>query len=163
MKNYSVLFALDIPHYGSVEIEAADDAAALDAAKRLDASDYTDDPAWDDPVCRRIVHIEAPDGRIIAQDIPLDEFFLRRGGEAARRLCDAAAELKAALECIAATPLWGEPIADGGLTAELALRSEYDLEADEFEPSCDTESSQLRDAVEAARAALAALLAENVS
>lgn len=157
MKTYSVLFALEIPHYGTIEVEAADDAAALAAAKLLDASDYADDPHWDDPICRRIVHIEDPDGKLIAGDIALDEFFLRRGGEAASRLCDAAPALKEALESIAAIPLWGQPITDNDLKADLALRSEYDLEGDEFEPSCDTESSQLRDAVETARAALAAM------
>jgi hypothetical protein len=157
MKTYSVLFALDIPHYGSVDIEAPDDTAALAAAKQLDPSDYTSDPAWDDPICRRIVHIEAPDGRIVSRDVNLDEFFLRRGGEEARRLCDGAPALKEALEEIAAIPLCGEPIANADLKRDLALQSEYDLEFDEFEPSCDTESSHLRDAVETARAALALL------
>ena len=86
MNTYSILFAQDVPHYGTTEIEAADDAAAIAAAKLLDPAEYTYDPHWDDPVCRRIVHIEAPDGRIVAQDLSLDEFFLRRGGEEASRL-----------------------------------------------------------------------------
>lgn len=160
MNKYSILFAQDVPHYGTTEIEAADDGAAIAAAKLLDPAEYTHDPHWDDPVCRRIVHIEAPDGRIVAQDLALDEFFLRRGGEDATRLCDAAPGLRDALECIAAIPLWGEPIADEALKTDLAAVCEYDRELDQFEPSCDTESSYLRDAVETARAALAVLTKE---
>jgi hypothetical protein len=51
--------------------------------------------------------------------------------------------------------LWGEPIADAQLKAELLDAGEYDRELDHFEPSCDTESAYLRDAVEIARAAFA--------
>jgi hypothetical protein len=36
MKTYTVLFAEDVPHYGAAEIEAEDDAAALEAAKAYD-------------------------------------------------------------------------------------------------------------------------------
>jgi hypothetical protein len=157
MKTYTVLFAQDVPHYGTAGIEAADDNVAIAAAKELDPAEYTHDPAWDDPVCRRIVHIEAPDGRIIAQDIALDEFFLRHAQNIDPCLCDAASALKAALERIAAIPLWGEPIADEALKSELTAVVEYDRALDQFEPSCDTESSYLRDAVETAREALAAL------
>lgn len=160
MKTYSVLFALEVPHYGCVEIEAADDAAALDAAKQLDPSDYTDDPHWNGAVGRRIVHIEAPDGRIVANDIFLDFDFMLRHGDSSALVQAAVPVLKTALQRIAAIPLWGEPIADPDLRADLALRSEYDLELDEFEPSCDTESSQLRDAVETAREALLSLDAQ---
>ena len=58
MKTYSVLFAEDVPHYGSVEIEAENDAGALDAARGYDLSEVTTDPEWENSVCRRIVHIE---------------------------------------------------------------------------------------------------------
>jgi len=34
MKTYTILFAQDIPHYGSVEIEAKNDADALRRAKK---------------------------------------------------------------------------------------------------------------------------------
>jgi hypothetical protein len=158
MKTYSVLFAQDVPHYGTAEVEAADDDAAIIAAKLLDPAEYTHDPAWDDPVCRRIVHIEAPDGRIVAQDVALDEFFLRNGQNIDPRLCDAAPALKDALERIAAIPLWGEPITDEALKLDLVAVGEYDRERDQFEPSCDTECTYLRDAVEIARAAIAALI-----
>jgi hypothetical protein len=63
------------------------------------------------------------------------------------------AQLRAALQEIAATPLWGEEIADATLRAAYQEAHEYD--EDGFAPSCDTESTMLRDAVELARAVLA--------
>jgi len=71
------------------------------------------------------------------------------------QLCHAAPRLLQVLMMIAAIPLWGEAIADDHLKAELLDAGEYDSELDQFEPCCDTESAYLRDAVEAARAALA--------
>jgi hypothetical protein len=97
MKTYSILFAEDVPHYGTAEIEAQDDAAALEAAKAYDASEVTTDPEWENSVCKRIVHIEDPDGNTVAHDIALDSFFLHSGGEKARMLCDAAMEMLEAL------------------------------------------------------------------
>lgn len=67
---------------------------------------------------------------------------------------DLAFELLAALRRIAAIPLWGESIADHNLRAEYLDTGEYDAAADDFNPSCDTESTYLRDAVELARMAL---------
>jgi hypothetical protein len=90
MKTYSILFAEDVPHYGFAEIEAEDDAAAIEAAKDYDLSEVTTDPEWENSVCKRIVHIEGPDGKTIAADIALDDCFLRNGGEKDRILCDAA-------------------------------------------------------------------------
>jgi len=159
MKNYSILFAQDVPHYGTAEIAAADDADALVKAKALDPGEVCTDPAWDDPVCRRIVHIEDPSGKVIEQDIALDDFFLRHAQNIDPHLCDAAPALKAALESIAAIPLWGERIDDRKVKTEFAERGEYEIDGEEelFTPGGDTESSQLRDAVETAREALAAL------
>ncbi len=97
MKTYSVLFAEDVPHYGTAHIEAPNDAAALEAARAYDLSDVTNDPEWENSVCRRIVHIEDPEGNVIHCDIALDDCFLRNGGEAERRLCDAAREMFDAL------------------------------------------------------------------
>ncbi len=67
---------------------------------------------------------------------------------------DATWQLLAALRRIAAIPLWGESIADHNLRAEYLDAGEYDAAADDFNPSCDTESTYLRDAVELARMAL---------
>lgn len=72
------------------------------------------------------------------------------------RLRRAAGKLLEALRTIAATPLWGEAIADPALRADYIETAQYDRDEDSFEPSCDTESSMLQDAVEAARGALEA-------
>ena len=160
MKIYTALFAIDVPHYGSHDIEAEDDQAAIAAAEALNKADGVEyyDPSWENAVCARIVHIEDPDGNIIVYDKALDNHFLRSGGEADRLLCDNATELLKALKTIADTPLWGERIEDEALKNELAEVCEYDLEDDEYTPSGDTEHDQLRDVVETARAAMAALV-----
>jgi hypothetical protein len=49
----------------------------------------------------------------------------------------------------------GRSHAHDHLKAELLDAGEYDRELDQFEPCCDTESGYLREAVEAARTALA--------
>jgi hypothetical protein len=98
MKTYSVLFAEDVPHYGAVEIKARNPAAALKAAKAYDLSQVTTDPVWDNSVSKRIVYIEDADGNMLHCDVPLDDYHLRHGGEAERRLCDAAAEMLRVLE-----------------------------------------------------------------
>ncbi len=155
MNTYTVLFAEDVPHYGSAQVTAASAAEALEAARHLDTSDHCTEPNWNGAVCRRIVHIETEEGTIVAEDIALDGCFLRYGGQPDRLLCDVAPRLIDALTRIAAIPLWGDPIADDHLKSELLDGGEYDLELDQFEPSADTESAYLRDAVEIARAALA--------
>jgi hypothetical protein len=157
MKTYTALFAIDVPHYGSYDIEAGDDDAAIAAAEALYKADRVvyDDPAWDYAGVARIVHIEDPDGNMIVEDKALDECFIRYGGEADRLLCDNAANMLAALQEIAKTPLWGERIEDEDTRSTLADAGEYDLDDDEYNPCGDAEHDQLRDAVEAARAAIA--------
>jgi hypothetical protein len=85
MKTYTVLYAEDVPLYGLHAIEAENDQAALEAAialhKRGDVS--FNEAAWDSTVCARIVHIEDPDGTILERDKPLDDYVLRRSGDAA--------------------------------------------------------------------------------
>ena len=68
---------------------------------------------------------------------------------------DDAPALLEALNKIASMTLWGEPIKDVELKQECIEAGEYDSEADVFNPSCDTESTMLSDAVEIARDALA--------
>jgi len=153
MKTYSILFAEHVPHYGTAEITAANHDEAIAAAKRIERELTA--PDWDNAVCCRIVHIEDEDGNIVTEDLALDGFFLRHVQNIDPLLCDAAPRLLDALTRIAAIPLWGETIADDHLKAELLDAGEYDPELDQFEPSADTESSYLRDAVEIARAALA--------
>ena len=153
MKTYTVLYAEDVPHYGTSEIEAASDEEAVAMAITA-PSDYTDDPDWNNTVCKRIVHIEGPEG-IIAEAIPLDNYTLIHG-EDKRRLCEAAPALLKALETIAAIPLWGEPIDDQSLKDDYIHSGEYDAKENEFNPSGDTESTCLHDAVVTAREALKA-------
>ena len=74
MKTYTVLYAEDVPHYGTREFDAADDTLAIERARAITPgamSNYTNDPDYNNTRCRRIVHIEGPDG-IIAEFIPLD-------------------------------------------------------------------------------------------
>ncbi len=90
---YTVVYAEDVPHYSSTEIEAADDTHALAIAQSLDTAGLYYEGSWDSSVCKRIVSIEGPDGAAIATDIPLDNYFLRDGGQADRSLCEAASDL----------------------------------------------------------------------
>lgn len=83
MKSYTVLFAEDVPHYGSVTVVAENDASALAHAKAFwrDAKARpTVDPDWSGSVCHRIVHIEDESGRVVAVDVALDDFVLERRG-----------------------------------------------------------------------------------
>jgi hypothetical protein len=98
MKTYSVLFAEDVPHYAVAVIEAKDDAAALEVAKAYDLSNLTYDPEWENSVCKRIVYLDDQDGNTIINDVPLDNYDLRYGGDAERRLCDAARDMLEALQ-----------------------------------------------------------------
>jgi len=157
MKTYSILLAQDIPHYGATEIGAASAAQALERAKQLDISAICLDPDWENPVCLRIVHVVDEAGAEVAHDIALDGYVLHHVSEPRAALCAQAPALRTALEEIAATPLWGEPVADPALRAEYLVSREYDGEDEAFEPSGDTESSLLQEAVEAARTALAAV------
>src|ERR1700687_2333909 len=97
MKTYTVLLAEDVPHYGFVHITAATATEAIEAARHLDTGEHCTDSEWSTAVCHRIVHIEDEDGNIVAEDIALDRYFLRYGGEPARLLCDAAPKLLDAL------------------------------------------------------------------
>ena len=115
MKTYSVLYAEDVPHYGTAEIEAENDAEAIAKAK---AGPFeTDDPDWNNTVCRRIVHIEGPAG-IIAEDVPLDTCTLiygedkRQRSESAPQLALALGQAIDALERIAEITHYenGEPV-----------------------------------------------------
>ena len=101
MKTYTVLYAEDVPHYGQAEIEATDNDAAIEAARKVHAEGSLDlyDADWDNAICKRIVHIEDQDGEIIAEDIPLDSYYLSHG-EPQRRLCEAAAAMLEALDAV---------------------------------------------------------------
>jgi hypothetical protein len=100
MKTYTILFAEDVPHYGTTEIQAENDAAALDAAKTYPLSEVTNDAEWENSACKRIVYIQDAEGNTIAEDVSLDDCFLRYGGDKEPALCDAAPELLAAAELV---------------------------------------------------------------
>ena len=119
MKTYSVLYAEDVPHYATFEIEADDDGEALERSKSHDYGDAALEAEWNNPVCKRIVHIEDPEGKIVGNDIALDNTFLRDGGEPDRKLCEAAASLLQALK-LARNPHW---VHNAGITVDIdALR-----------------------------------------
>ncbi len=98
MKTYTVLFAEDVPHYGTAEIQAEDNSAAIEAAKAYDFCEVTNEPEWGNSVCKRIVDIQDAEGNIIADDISLDDCFLRYGGDKERAFFNAAPRLLAVLE-----------------------------------------------------------------
>jgi hypothetical protein len=100
MKTYSILFAQDIAHYGQAEIEAKSDEAAIRAAQKpklLNGICFSDID-WENAILTRIVFIQDSDGNIIAENIALDQYHLRHGGDADQLLCEAAADMLAALE-----------------------------------------------------------------
>jgi hypothetical protein len=99
MKNYSILYAQDFAHYGYVELEAKNDQAAIRAAQKPELTDniYFSETDWDNGFLKRIVHIVNPDGETIAENIALDQYHVRHGGDADQRLCDAAVAMLTAL------------------------------------------------------------------
>lgn len=101
MPIYQVLYAEDVPHYGTADIEAETDEAAITAARDFDFSDTAIDPEHSYTGLKRIIHIQSHDGRIIAEDIALDDMHVRYGGEADRLLCDAARDMLQTLRFIA--------------------------------------------------------------
>lgn len=76
MKTYTILLAQDAPCYGFAQIEANTHDEAILTAKALDPGEFCDDIDFKNPICRRIVHVEAPDGQIIATDISLDHWIV---------------------------------------------------------------------------------------
>ena len=156
MKTYTVLYAEDVPHYGTAEVEAGNDAEAIAKASAItdeDLGNTANDPEHCSSVCKRIVHIQDADGNDVARDLSLDAYTLIHG-EDKRRICEVGPALLKALETIAAIPLWGEPIADQALKDEFIYSGEYDAGENEFNPSGDTEFHILHDAVQTARDAL---------
>ena len=76
MKKFTVLVAHDVPHYGTLEIKAADADQALAKIKRMDLAkvvrEARHDPAFDASICARIVHMEDETGNITHEDTALD-------------------------------------------------------------------------------------------
>jgi hypothetical protein len=98
MKTYTVTYAEDVPHYALGEVEARGPKDAIAKARKLDTETFTAyDPDWSGAVCRRIVSIEDPDGHVVAQDIPLDNFVLHDADTDKRLRLDAAEAMFEAL------------------------------------------------------------------
>jgi hypothetical protein len=79
MKTFTIIYAQDVPHYGSVELEAESDAEILEAARAFWESTELDpayDPDWESSVCKRIVEITDETGKTIAHDVRLDSYYL---------------------------------------------------------------------------------------
>jgi hypothetical protein len=83
MRTYTVLFAHDVPHYGSVEINATDDVEALakarvhwDRVQREEEPSPLTEAQHDSAVLARIVEITDETGRQVWADIRLDTYLL---------------------------------------------------------------------------------------
>ena len=110
MKTYTILFAQDIPHYGSVEIEAKNNADALRRAKKYWRDVKTgaepwplNDAQYDSAVSARIVLIydESDKRGEIAHDVRLDDYTLLRARTARdERMLDNAKAIFNALESV---------------------------------------------------------------
>jgi hypothetical protein len=98
MKTYTVLYAEDVPHYAQGEVEARGPKDAIARARKLDTDTFTAyEPDWSGAVCRRIVSIEDPKGKIVAEAIPLDDFVLHNAEAGMRLKLDAAEAMFEAL------------------------------------------------------------------
>jgi len=77
MKTYSILYAQEVPHYTAHEIQAENDAQAVELAKAFDWSALPSDPDYSSAVLRRIVYIEdAAASEIVDEGIALDDWRL---------------------------------------------------------------------------------------
>lgn len=84
MKTYTVRFAQDVPHYGTVEIEAENDEGALAKARAFWERVQQGEEDWplydaqhDSALLDRIVEItEGDDDREVSRDVALDTYTL---------------------------------------------------------------------------------------
>jgi hypothetical protein len=127
MKKYSILYAEEVPHYTAHEIQAENDAQAVELAKAFDWFGLPSDPDHHSAVLRRIVYIE--DGaasEIVDENIPLDNWFLREGDEKRQALYDAAADMLEALR-LCEEVLSGLARTDDGTPSVSALHMARDV------------------------------------
>jgi len=84
-KRYTVLFAQDVPHYGTVHLEAENDADALAQARAYWERVRRGDEEWplfdseiENALLDRIVEITEDNGdyREVVRDVPLDDYYL---------------------------------------------------------------------------------------
>jgi hypothetical protein len=101
MKKYEITYAQDIPHYGTVELEAASDGEIVAAAKAYwstTENDPVDDPDWNNPVRKRIVVIRDEAGNEVANDVRCDSYDIAHGSDEDLRIREHAKDLLEALE-----------------------------------------------------------------
>jgi hypothetical protein len=79
MPKFTVLVAHDVPHYGTIEIEAANADQALAKIREMYLGDILAgacfDPAFDASICARIVHMQDEAGNTAHEDTPLDHGY----------------------------------------------------------------------------------------
>ena len=104
---YEALVAIDVPHYGWVNIEAASEAGALTLVK-AEARDAPSHAEWDNAHSLRIIHIEnGVTGDTFAEDIELGGPMAHLLSEKEDRLFRAGPDLLAALEgCLDRLEFW---------------------------------------------------------
>jgi hypothetical protein len=103
MKTYTVLYAEDVPHYATVEIEADSDTEAIERAKAHDFGDAALEAEWNSSVCRRIVHIDDEQGTAVLGYFPLDDYRLHQASDC--QAPDLINALKALREAIGGLPI----------------------------------------------------------
>ena len=83
MKTFSVLVAHDVPHYGTIEIQAETADQALEILEERPLDEITDeacnDPAYENSICARVVHIKDEDGNCSHENTPLDNSYRELG------------------------------------------------------------------------------------
>ncbi|CAB3802774.1 hypothetical protein LMG28614_05694 [Paraburkholderia ultramafica] len=98
MSTFTVLYAVNVPHYGSVQIEAGTAAEAIATAKTRDPAEICNERDRSNAACARIVSITDDSGQSIAEGVTLDGAFLRYGGRPAWLLCEAAPAMLESLQ-----------------------------------------------------------------
>jgi hypothetical protein len=96
MKKYEITYAQDVPHYGTIELEAATDAEIVEAAKAYWTAtdlDPVDDPDWSNPVCKRIVVIRDEAGNEVANDVRCDDYNIEYVTDEEVNIREAASEM----------------------------------------------------------------------
>ncbi|KAK45448.1 hypothetical protein BG58_17955 [Caballeronia jiangsuensis] len=98
MSNFTVVYAVNVPHYGRTQIEAPTAADAIAAAKHRDPAEICTERDRSSAACARIVSITDHDGRSIAEGVTLDGAFMRYGGRPAWLLCEASPAMLESLQ-----------------------------------------------------------------
>jgi len=93
VSNFTVVYAVNVPHYGRTQIEAPTAAEAIATAKHRDPAEICTECDRSSAACARIVSIIDEDGRSVAEGVTLDGAFMCYGGRPAWLLCEASPAL----------------------------------------------------------------------